>query len=144
MNLQTKTATLVDQGTSIMSATNLSQVGNATVKVLEHAEETKNQVVYVSSFEVSQKDILEKVEKLTGEKYQVEHAESKQLRLDGLDKVNKGDFSGFVPLIQAAIAGKAGLGDHRPFGLWNEKLGLQKEDFDESIKAGLSGKDYEQ
>ncbi|KAF2446912.1 NAD(P)-binding protein [Karstenula rhodostoma CBS 690.94] len=144
VNAQTKTVGLVDQGTATFSTTNLRQIGIATVKALERAEETKNKFVYVSSFETSQKELLEKAEKLTGEKYKVEHLESKQLREDGLNKVKAGDFSGFVPLLQAAVAGKAGLGDHRPFGLWNEKLGLEKEDFDESIKAGLSGKNYGQ
>ncbi|KAJ4356016.1 uncharacterized protein N0V89_004042 [Didymosphaeria variabile] len=144
INAQTKTAALIDQGTTPFSTSNLRQIGLATVKVLEQAEETKNQYVYVSSFETSQKELLEKAEKITGEKYKVEHLDSTELRAEGLNKIKAGDFSGFVPLIQAAVSGKAGLGDHRPCGLWNERLGLQKEDFDGSIKAGLSGKLYGQ
>lgn len=101
-------------------------------------------MVYVSSFETSLKELVEKAEKFTGAKYQVEHLESTQLREQGLNQIKSGDYSGAVPLLRAAFSGKAGLGDHRPLGLWNEKLGLKKEDFDESIKAGLSGKDYGQ
>jgi hypothetical protein len=144
VNAQTKTVELIDQGTTTFTTTNLRQVGLALVKVLELAEETKNQYIYVSSFQTTQKELLEKAEKLTGEKFRVEHVTSKQLRENGYNKIKEGDFSGIMPLIQAAVAGEAGLGDHTPFGLWNEKLGLQKEDFDESIKAGLSGKDYGQ
>jgi hypothetical protein len=144
VNAQTKTVVLIDQGTTTFTTTNLRQIGLALVKVLELAEETKNQYVYVSSFETTQKELLEKAEKLTGEKYKVEHITSKQLRENGHNKIKAGDFSGIMPLIQAAVSGEGALGDHRPFGLWNEKLGLEKEDFDESIKAGLSGKDYGQ
>lgn len=143
INAQTKTATLIDEGQAPFVATNLSQVALAVVRVLEKANETKNQIVYVSSFVVTQKELWEKAEQLTGEKYKVEQISSDELRAEGQRKVQAGDFSGMVSLIQAAVSGKAGLGDHRPFGLWNEKLGLPEEDLDESIKAGLSGRLYE-
>ena len=87
---------------------------------------------------------MEKAEQLTGEKYKVEKLLSKDLQEEGFKKIKAGDFAGMMQLIQAAVSGEAALGDSRPFGLWNEKLGLPKEDFDESIKAGLSGKYYGQ
>lgn len=109
------------------------------MKILEKADETKNQKVYVSSFETSQKQLLELVEKTTGEKWKVENVSSKDLRADGLKKLQTGDLSGIVALLQSAIAGEAELVDHRPLGLWNEKLGLVKEDFEESFKIAFSG-----
>lgn len=139
LNSQTKTATLIDEGKNIISGTNLPKIGLAVIKVLEHAEETKNQYVYISSFETSQKEILEKAEKITGEKWKVENVSSKALREDGHKKIQAGDFSGIASLIQSAMASDEGLADHRPFGLWNEKLGLEKEDFEGTIKAWLSG-----
>ncbi|KAF1966260.1 isoflavone reductase family protein-like protein CipA [Bimuria novae-zelandiae CBS 107.79] len=139
INGQTKTGTLIDGGKAKFSSTNLSQIGLAVVKILEHAEETKNQDVFVSSFETSQKELLEKAEKITGEKWKVEELSSKALREEGLKKVQAGDFSGVVPLLQAAVSGEEALADHSAY-LWNEKLGLPKEDLEESIKAGLSGK----
>lgn len=142
VNGQNKTATLIDDGKAIFSSTNLRQIGLAVVKVLEHAEETKNQVVFVSSFETSQKELLEKAEKLTGEKFKVEHVTSKDLRAAGYKKIEAKDFSGILELIQASVSGEDSVADHRPFGLWNEKLGLEKEDLDEALKAGLSGKLY--
>jgi hypothetical protein len=48
-------------------------------------------------------------------------------------------------LIKAAAFGKDGLGDSRPAGLWNDKLGLEKDDFEASVKAALvDGKLYGQ
>ena len=96
----------------------------------------------VSSFETSQNVLLEKAEKITGEKWTVENVSSKEWRAAGFKKLEENDHSGIFNLIQAVVLGDEGLADHRPFGLWNDKLGLEKEDFDESVKAGFSGKLY--
>lgn len=113
------------------------------IKVLEQAEDTQNKAVYVSSFETTQQKVLEAAEKITGEKWEVKHVSSKSLQEDGYGKINSGDFSGIMDLIKAAAFGEADLGDHSKLTPeWNEKLGLQKESFEESIKAGISGKLY--
>ncbi|KAF1962982.1 isoflavone reductase family protein [Byssothecium circinans] len=139
---QSKTATLIDGGKPTFSSTNLRQIGLAVIKVLEKPEETKNKYVYVSSFETTQGEILAAVEKITGEKWTVKNAGSKDLLKEGGEKLQKGDFSGVGQLIQAVAFGEGNLGDSRPAGLWNEKLGLEKESFEDSIKAGISGKLY--
>ncbi|KAJ4297768.1 hypothetical protein N0V90_005663 [Kalmusia sp. IMI 367209] len=145
INGQTKTATLIDGGKAPFSATNLRQVGLGVVKILEKAEETKNKVVYLSSFETSQKELLEAAEKFTGEKWTVEDVTSESLQEAGNNKLKAGDPSGIIDLIKAAISSKEALGNHSKLAKeWNEKLGLQKEDFEESVKAGLSGKNYGQ
>jgi hypothetical protein len=133
-----KTVTLIDEGKAPISVTNMPQVGRAVVKVLQKAEETKNQYVFVSSFQTTQKDILAGVEKATGAKWTVNYIASKDLVAQGRQKMSRGDFSGVSDLIRAGAFG--GFGDNSKNGLWNEKLGLEKEDFDESIKAGLSGR----
>ena len=140
----TKTVTLWDNGEGIFSATNLQQVGNAVAKILQHPQETKNRYVAVSSFETSQKEILNAVEKLTGEKWAVNHLSSADLNAVGKEKLAKGDHSGMLECIQSATFGDHGYGDLRHAGLWNEKLGLEKEGFEESVKAALQGKCYGQ
>lgn len=142
LNGSTQTATLVDNGAATISATNLRQIGLALVKILENPQLTKNQYIYISSFETTQKELLATAEKITGKKWTVNHVNSKDLLKSGGEKLAKQDFSGVVDLIQGAAYGEDALGDHRPAGLWNDKLGLQKEDFEESVKAGLSGKYY--
>jgi hypothetical protein len=137
-----KTVTIIDNGTAIFSATNLSQIGCAVVRILEKPDLTKNKYVFVSSFETSQNDILATIEKITGEKWTVKNANSKDMRKEGLEKLGKGDMSGVVALIQAGISGAEGFGDNRPEGSWNEKLGLEQEDFEKSIKGALNGKFY--
>jgi hypothetical protein len=138
-NGATKSATLIDGGESKFNATNLRQVGRAIIKVLEQPEKTKNEHIYVSSFLTSQKEILAAAEKVTGEKWTVENVVGQEKLNAGLEKLGKFDFSGVVDLLQATVFGDFGVADFSS-KLWNEKLGLEKEDFEESVKTGLGGK----
>jgi hypothetical protein len=139
-NAQNKTATIFDSGNATFSTTNLGLVGEAVVKALENPEATKNQYVYVSGFQTSQNEILAAAEKITGEKWTVSKTNAKDQIAKGNELLQKGDFSGLGPLIQAITFGDEQLGDLKPSGLWNEKLGLKQESLEDSIKAGFSGK----
>jgi hypothetical protein len=139
LNGSTKTATLIDGGESKFVTTNLRQIGRAIIATLEQPEKTKNQHVYVSSFVTSQKEILAAAEKITGEKWKVENVVGQEKLNNGLEKLGKHDYSGVVDLLQATVFGNFGVADFSS-KLWNEKLGLEKEDFEESVKTGLSGK----
>lgn len=140
LNAQNKTATILDSGNAIFSTTNLGTIGQAVVKALENAEATKNQYVYVSGFQTSQNEILAAAEKITGEKWTVNKISAKDQIARGNELLQKGDFSGVGPLIQAVTFGDEQLGDLKPSGLWNEKLGLKQDSLEDSIKAGFSGK----
>ncbi|USP81228.1 hypothetical protein yc1106_08502 [Curvularia clavata] len=133
-----KTATLYDNGEATFSAANLHQIGVATVKVLEHAEETKNQYVYISGFQTTQKEILAVAEKVTGTKWTVKNVDVKDHIEKGHAALSKGDFSGIPALLQGVTFSKEQLGDLSPHGLWNDKLGIPKEDFEESVRAALA------
>jgi hypothetical protein len=136
-DLASKTATLIDGGTSAFSATTLSAISQAILAMLEHAEETKNQYVFISSFNVSQKDILDVVEKVDGQKWIVKHLISEEVIANGRRRLAAGDFAGIMDLTRGAAFGKQGLGDNRPYGLWNDKLGLPKEDIEQAIRDVL-------
>ena len=139
-NAKNKTATIVDSGNATFSTTNLGIVGDAVVKALENAEATKNQYVYVSGFQTSQNEILAATEKITGEKWAVTKISAKDHIAKGKELLQKGDFSGLGQLIQAVTFGDEQLGDLKPSGLWNDKLGLKQDSFEDTIKAGFSGK----
>lgn len=140
LNAQNKTATILDSGNATFSTTNLGTIGQAVVKALENAEATKNRYVYVSGFQTSQNEILAAAEKITGEKWTVNKISAKDQIARGNELLQKGDFSGVGPLIQAVTFGDEQLGDLKPSGLWNEKLGLKQDSLEDSIKAGFSGK----
>ena len=131
-----KTATIFDGGDATFSSTNLHQIGVATVKALEKADETKNQYVFVSGFQTSQNEILAAAEKVTGAKWTVKQVTAKDEIEVGRAKVQKGDYSGIKELIQGAtFAKEQQLGDFSSQGLWNDKLGVPKEDLEETVKA---------
>lgn len=136
-----KTATLFDDGKATFSTTNNHTIGLALVKALEKPETTKNQHIYVSSFQTSQREILSAIENITGEKWSVNTVKTEDHIEGGRTKIQQGDFSGVISLIQGATFGEEKqLGDYSSAGLWNEKLGLEPESFEDSIRAGLAGK----
>lgn len=136
-----KVATLYDDGAATFSTTNLSTIGVAVTKVLEHPNLTKNQYIYVSGYQGTQKDILAAVEKVSGEKWTVKNASTKDIIADGATKLQKGDFSGIGQLIQGGLFGaEKQFGNNATHGLWNEKLGLKDDDLETTVKAALQGK----
>jgi uncharacterized protein YbjT (DUF2867 family) len=139
-DLANKKAKLIDNGKGRFTTTNVGQIGLAVVKTLEKASETKNKYIYISSFQTSQAEILATLEKLTGEKYEVENKGSAESVAEGAEKVSKGDYSGVVDQIKGTALGDHNYGDYTSEGLWNDKLGLPKESFEGSIKAVLAGK----
>ncbi|KAK5682607.1 hypothetical protein LTS10_005735 [Elasticomyces elasticus] len=60
-------------GTHSPSMTTLAYAAQAVVASLKHPEATRNQRVFVSPFEVSQRNITEVLEELQGVKYDVSH-----------------------------------------------------------------------
>ncbi|KAH7252815.1 isoflavone reductase family protein [Fusarium tricinctum] len=136
-DIDSKTATLIDGGTATFTASTLPTIARATLAMVEHADETKNQYVYISSFHISQKDILDMVEKVNGQKWTVKHITSEELIAQGKKRLAEGDSMGATDLVGGGALGKQALGDSRPWGLWDEKLGLQKEDLEQSVKDVL-------
>jgi uncharacterized protein YbjT (DUF2867 family) len=137
-----KTATIFDNGTATFGATNLHSIALALVKVLEKPDESKNQYVFVSGFQTSQKQILEAAEKIMGEKWTVNNKTARELVEGAHAKIHTGDYAAGVPmLIQGSLFGaEAELCNYESEGLWNEKLGLPKDDLEKSIRAVFDGK----
>jgi uncharacterized protein YbjT (DUF2867 family) len=140
-NIANKTANIYDDGKGTFSATNLSTVALAVVRALKKPELTENQYVYVSGIDTTQNEILAMIEKVTGEKFTVTHGTTKELAAHGNAKIAKGDYSGIIELLQAVTFGaEEELGYLKKAKEWNEKLGLPKDDLEQSVRAGLQGK----
>ncbi|KAF2431557.1 NAD(P)-binding protein [Tothia fuscella] len=141
-NFKDHTAEIWDSGSAPFSTTNLPTIGLSLVKILStesNLKATANKYIYVASHTVSQNDILKAVEKITGSKWNVTSFSSKEVIPAELEKLGKHDYSGVMKLIQAAAFGDGGLGDFGKVegGVWNEKLGLPKENFEEDLKKFL-------
>ncbi|KAI5812943.1 putative isoflavone reductase like protein P3 [Pyronema omphalodes] len=105
IDVKNKKATLFDGGERRFSATLLGDVGKAVVGVLMHPEETKNRLVYVHSAVLTQNQLVGVYEKLLGEKLETTVADTEKIKQQGDEKIEKGDYSGFVDQIIRALWG---------------------------------------
>ncbi|KAH7314277.1 hypothetical protein BKA65DRAFT_516518 [Rhexocercosporidium sp. MPI-PUGE-AT-0058] len=107
----TSSAKIWDSGDSKFSVTILSTVGQAVVAILTTAEETtRNKLIEIESFSVSQNEIVAALEKVTGTKWELEKTSSKeQLDIAG-GSLEKGEFlEAFYIWVRAWIfSGKEG------------------------------------
>lgn len=98
-------------------------------------------MVYVKSFTVSQKDMLESVMRVTGTDEVDWHItkQSSQERYDsGMKAMQEGDRSGFVRMMYTRVFFPDGSGDHESRrGVANRLLGLPEEDIDEATRAAV-------
>jgi hypothetical protein len=139
-DLASKSVTLIDDRTAVFTTTTLSTVGKALAEMLKHPHETQNKYVFISSFNVSQRDILGVVEKVDGQKWTLKHTSSEEVLANGRRRLAAGDFAGIMDLTRGGAFGKLGLGDSRTHGqLWNDRMRLLKEDIENAVKDVLQG-----
>jgi NAD(P)-dependent dehydrogenase (short-subunit alcohol dehydrogenase family) len=143
-------AVIFDDGNNEYEATNLDQIARTVAAVLSgrNLEITKNEFVYVNSFTVTQNRVLAALEKVSGEEFKVERAGVAELSKRSLERLKSPDSSvvkagdlydrafpiAHFGAIVAAIYGHGGFDNYsKTRGLWNEKLGLPKEDLDATL-----------
>jgi hypothetical protein len=109
----------------------------------ERLEEAKNQYIHVASYTVTQNEILDVVKKLTGQEWQVENVTSEGIMPEALEDIKKGLNWGLGHQVQAILfsydSDGHGIGDFRPLGIWNERLGLPKSTLEQDLKGPLTG-----
>lgn len=130
MNLKSPTAQIWDSGTNVFPTTLRSTVGLAVVAALLNPEATANKVLRISSFVISQNDLLAAVEKVTGKKYEITKVNSKEVIPVAQQALAKGDMeNGLFPLLLVVTFGGDEYGtDYTAKGSDNELLGLPKVD----------------
>ncbi|CAN9093294.1 unnamed protein product [Alternaria alternata] len=139
-DLVTKTATLTDQGKTEFTVSTLESVGKAIIKILEHADKTRNSYVYTSSFHLSQVDLLAVLETIDSQGWTIKRHASQDLVEEGHSRFRNGDYYGVALLVRALATGPVNLGDSRPGGLWNERLGLEREDLEQVVRRVVADK----
>ncbi|KAH6952438.1 hypothetical protein BKA56DRAFT_505108, partial [Ilyonectria sp. MPI-CAGE-AT-0026] len=137
-NLSTKTATIVDGGNVRFTTTNIRQIARSIIAVLEHADDTVNEVVFVESFITTQHELLPVLEKVTREKWKIVEESSEEIRAFGARAFAEGNLMvGGGALLKALILGKDVSTDHTEVegGIWNTRVGLPKENLEEEVRA---------
>ena len=149
-DVKNKKVTLYDDGDKKINTTTWKQCARAVAAWLslkaipEDSSDVSptvsswtNKPIYISSFLISQKDMLASVQRVQGDqgKWEVSHESVRERHQRGMGLVQKGDMSGFVLALYASAFFPGGLGDYetaRGGKLDNEVLGLPKEDLDEA------------
>ncbi|KAH8165215.1 hypothetical protein CIB48_g3025 [Xylaria polymorpha] len=80
-----KIATIYDSGNEPYQASNLSHIGKVIAAVLNHPEQTINRYISVASFNPTQNQVLEIVERLTEEKWTRVYGDGAGLAVEGPD-----------------------------------------------------------
>lgn len=152
-----KEATLYDDGNTKINTSTWPQCGLAVAKLLslpilpENAmdkkltlDQTRNKPTYISSFLISQKDMLASLLRVTGTKeadWKIEYEGSKKRFEDGEKELAAGNRLGFGKLMYARVFFPVDCGEFED-KLLNEALGLPKEDLDEYTRKAMDLGEY--
>ena len=139
--IKARKARLFDGGDIRFSTTTLSTIGLATVKMLQKDEETKNRMMYIQSFCITQNEVLKVLKRHLdeGKEWEVEQVSSETFIKQMKDKIDKNpngdnaaateDLVSVVGIIDSNWEGKDDFA--------NDLLGVGGEDLDGVVKKAL-------
>ncbi|KAF2009408.1 NAD(P)-binding protein [Aaosphaeria arxii CBS 175.79] len=142
IDIKNKKVTFFDDGNTKVNLSTWDQCGRAIAGLLALPESEvakyKNKPIYTSSFRVSQRDILDSLNRVSGTTdadWEIKYEESAKRVAEGKELLSKGDFSGFAKAMYSRLFYPNGDSDYESSkGLANEQLGLPKEDLDAESK----------
>jgi hypothetical protein len=138
-NKATKTATIYDSGNEPFHASNVALITKAVAEVFSRPEQTANRYLTIGSFNTTQNEVLRTITEVTGEQWNVEHADTNKLEKAGLDSLGKGEFmKAFLPLLASNTFGDGKGHALKPEDSDNALLDLHEEDPKVAIEAWLS------
>lgn len=136
-NMQTRKAEIIDDGNEKSSQATLAQIARATVRILQRPEVTKNKMLFIQSFCVSQNDILRSLEKAMGKKWETERFDSEDFIREKKALADKGDLDAIEDLVFVLGAVNGNWEGKPDFAM--DLLGLENEDLDEVVQMVVDG-----
>ncbi|KAL9069704.1 MAG: hypothetical protein Q9157_006075 [Trypethelium eluteriae] len=128
-----------DDGKGLFSATTMDNTIKAVLNsLILPSEKTANRSIFIQDFTTSQAELLATIEKVSGEKWDVEARESEAIISDARKRVANGDSSANFNLIETGfVTGRYGgnLAEEGP--LDNELLDLQPANLEDVVRQGL-------
>jgi hypothetical protein len=125
-------AYILDGGRIKFSGSNLDFIGKAVIKILEKPKETANKLLYVHSNYVTQLELLDMLEKVTGDKFErIEQSSEDELNV-ARPKMLKGDGEATEEVV--AVWGVVASDWKEKEGFANTLLGLQEDDLEETVR----------
>lgn len=123
---------ILDDGDAKWSASSLSQIAEATTRILQRPDVTKNRMLYCQSFCVSQNEVIASFERATGQKWTVQRHDSKQYQAEEKKKADAGNNEAVENLVWLLGAIDANWELRKDFAM--QDLGLQNEDLDAVVR----------
>lgn len=145
-DIRKKTVTLFDEGTTRINVSTWAQCGRAVAALLSLPEtgpspcvaDWKGKPLYVSSFKVSQRDMLESLHRVLGttdSDWDISYEPTDKRFKRGMDELQNGIRTGFATSLYARTFYPDGRGDFESkHPLDNGSLELPKEDLDEATQ----------
>lgn len=134
VHVKERKADIIGDGEIKSSQATLRQIGLATVRILQRPAETKNRMLFIQSFCVSQNEVLRSLEKATGgDKWDITRYDPEEFIKEKKKLADGGDKDAIEDLVFVLGA---------LYGNWEEKpdfamklLGLENEDLDEVVQS---------
>ncbi|KAB5533387.1 isoflavone reductase family protein [Coniochaeta sp. 2T2.1] len=136
-DLKKRKAEILGDGTRRSSNSTLAQVGRAVVQALLKPEETRNRVLLMQSFCVSQLDILRSLERVMGQDWEVEYLDLDEFVAEKKRMADGGDKQAVEDLVFALGVVEGNWEGHEDFSM--RLLGLENEDLDQVVKEVVDG-----
>lgn len=131
-DIKNRTADIFDDGEVKWSTSTLSRIGEAVVQVLRKEELTKNRMLYIQSFCVSQFDILETLQKQTGQDWTVSFVKSGEYLQAEQEKHRQGDSQAIEEIVLVHGILTSNWEGKENFAM--SLLDLQQEDLDQVVR----------
>ncbi|KAM7217987.1 hypothetical protein V8F06_006670 [Rhypophila decipiens] len=131
-----KRAEILGSGNERSSTATLGKVAEAVIRILrDRLEESRNRVLMVQSFCVSQLDVLASVERVTGQKWKVGYEDTERFIARHKALADGGDKESIEDLVFAlgVVDGNWETKEDIAMGL----LGLEEEDLDTEVRKAL-------
>ncbi|TVY59674.1 hypothetical protein LSUE1_G007277, partial [Lachnellula suecica] len=151
IDFNNRTATLYDEGETQICTTTWPQIGRAVAALLslpikseanEAAclENFRNKLVYINSFNISQKDMLKSALCVTGTKesnWTITKEPAQERYSNGIKEIQEGKRVGFAKMMYTRVFYSDRCGDFEHKGTLNRMLDLPKEDIDEATMVAM-------
>ncbi|KXH66038.1 hypothetical protein CSAL01_05834 [Colletotrichum salicis] len=128
-NFRSKTARYHNGGDNLIGTTKISDVAETIAKVFRDErglyKEAENKSLYIHSAAVSEKQLTEMAETVTGQKFEVQNFDVEEVYQNAKVKFAEGDRSVWIDFYYQMMYGK-GYGGSESFQemSWNDKVGL--------------------
>mgnify|MGYP005988927645 CR=1 FL=1 len=140
-NTKINTITWEQSGRAIASLLSLKELPDDENDKSPTVSHWRNDILFVSSFLVSQRDIFASLNRVLGTQesdWEIKSEPSQERHARGLNELQAGDHMGFPTALYTRAFFPSGEGNYEDkHGLANDVLGLPKESLDEATKTAV-------